>query len=72
MNIYMHHVAKIEISKRFQTNSNSRTLRITDVSGAKLEISLYGNTDALDALPLADDFRDHDAGAKALFKSEAA
>ncbi|HET7413415.1 MAG TPA: hypothetical protein VFJ18_12225 [Pararhizobium sp.] len=62
MNIALHGVTKIELCTRYRDNSNSRTIRITaaDYLGHEFEteLTVYGNTDALDALPKSDDFRD--------------
>ncbi len=56
MNI--HNVDRIELSSSYPSNSNSRTLRI--VSGThEFEITVYGKTDALDALAKANDFVVH-------------
>jgi len=52
----IHRVTKVELCKSYASNGNSRTIRITD-EGGEQEITLYGNTDALDALPKSDDFR---------------
>ncbi|PWL17424.1 hypothetical protein DKP76_11640 [Falsochrobactrum shanghaiense] len=52
-----HRVAKVELVTSYVDNGNSRTIRITNNKGEETEITLYGNTDALDALPKSDDFR---------------
>lgn len=58
--IGIHDVLKIELSAIHLTNSSSRTLRIVthDFKGneQKTEITFYGATKALDALPRAIDF----------------
>ncbi len=58
--IGIHDVIKIEVCAAHQTNSNSRTLRITthDFKGNefKTEITVYGVTKALDSLPRSIDF----------------
>jgi hypothetical protein len=56
MNLSIHFVAKVELCFAYPGNGNSRTIRITDRNGEQ-EITLYGNTDALDALPRSEDFR---------------
>ena len=58
--IGIHDVIKIELCAAHPSNSNSRTLRIVthDFKGNehKTEITVYGKTDAFDALPRAIDF----------------
>jgi len=59
--IRIHGVTKIEIVNAFRDNDNSRTVRITscDHRGEHVtDITLYGETDALDALPKASVFRE--------------
>ena len=60
MSIGIHDVLKIELCSANPSNSNSRTLRIVthDFKGNehKTEITVYGSTKALDALPRARDF----------------
>lgn len=60
MSIGIHDVIKIELSMANPANSNSRTIRITthDFKGNEFrtEITVYGATKALDALPRSIDF----------------
>lgn len=62
--ISFHHVDKIELSTVFASNGNCRTVRIMTHNHLgqeyETELTFYGNTAALDALPKADDFSDRD------------
>lgn len=58
MNLTIHNVEKIEFCSSYSSNCNHRAIRVTDTTGASFEIALYGNTDILEALPKAADFRD--------------
>lgn len=49
-------VTKVELCRTYLGNGGSRTIRITGRDGEQ-EITLYGNTEVLDALPKSDDFR---------------
>ena len=58
--ISIHDVKAIELVSAFPANSNSRTIRITaNQYGAEvaLELTVYGDTDALDLLPRAAGFQ---------------
>lgn len=61
MDIGIHNVTRIELSASFPSNANSRTLRITSENWkgetSVVEMTLYGNTDDLDRLDRAKDFR---------------
>jgi len=63
INLSIHDVTAIEIVSAFPSNSNSRCIRITskDFTGVEstVELTVYGDTDVLDALPKAADFRRH-------------
>ena len=52
----VHSVTAVELCVSFEENSRSRTLRITTDHGV-LEMTLYGETGALDLLPQSSDFR---------------
>lgn len=56
MEINAHNVKSIEICRSYVDCSNSRTIRITTSDG-EFEITMYGNTDALDTLPRSSDFK---------------
>jgi hypothetical protein len=51
----MHYVRKIEVVSAFPENCNSRVVRITSDSGV-VELTLYGDTEALDLLPRSSNF----------------
>jgi hypothetical protein len=55
MNI--HGVTKIELTRHMPENGNSRTIRVTDTDGCRFELTLFGDTNVLDALPRSDGFR---------------
>ena len=61
MNISIHRVVRIELSRTFLDNDNQRTVRIvyTKYDGTEFssEITVFGETESLDALPKADDFK---------------
>ena len=61
MDINIHYVTKIELLRVFPGNGNCRSIRITTQNHrdeeAYHEITVYGETDVLDALPKADDFK---------------
>lgn len=61
MDIGIHNVTRIELARSYPANSNSRMIRIVSVDWngheTKTEITVYGDTDALDALPKAKDYR---------------
>lgn len=63
MELIQHNVTKVELSRTYVENSGSRTIRITanDLTGNEMvqEITLYGDTEALDALPRSSDFIAH-------------
>lgn len=67
MQMSMFNVSTVELCTRYASNSNSRRIRITGKHWAgnelvtdTIEITLYGNTDSLEALPHSADFIDHD------------
>ena len=64
MQMNIHNVTKIELVTTFVENAGSRTLRITaedyDGNPVKFEVTVYGETGALDALPRSDDFTAYD------------
>lgn len=53
--ITMHEVRKIEVVSAYPENGNSRKLRITSDNG-EVELTLFGDTNALDLLPRSSDF----------------
>lgn len=54
----VHHVSRVELCSAYPGNGNARTIRI--VHGDQCtEITVFGDTDALDALPKAHDFIVH-------------
>ena len=59
--IGIHGVTRIELSAAYPANGNSRTLRIVSTAWegheVAFELTVYGNTYALDAIPRAKDFR---------------
>lgn len=57
MNI--HQVAAIELAARHVDNGNSRTLLITLENGDCMELTFFGETDALEHLPKSEVFWDH-------------
>lgn len=61
MDIGIHNVTRVELSASFPSNGNSKTLRITSVNWkdeeSTVEITLYGDTSALNGFPLSSDFR---------------
>lgn len=61
MQTTIHNVTKIELIRAFVENNNSRTIRIVakgyDDAEVEFELVMYGKTDALDALPKSEDFR---------------
>lgn len=57
MNISIHDVTRIELSRSYLEHGNSRTIRIVTGSGETLHIRMFGDTDAAEVLPKADDFR---------------
>lgn len=56
----LHGVTEIALSVRYASNDGARTLVILDEDGGQFEITFYGNTEALEALPKAIGFRDAD------------
>lgn len=60
MHLMIHRVERIELSSVYPENGNSKTLRIVH-KGGELELTVYGDTDALDALPRSEDFREFKA-----------
>lgn len=72
VSLSLHEVEKIEVCNHFVSNMGCRRLRITNKDGVAVELTLFGNTAALDALPFSADFKDYDADAKALAEPEAA
>lgn len=62
IDLSIHKVEKIELLRAYPMNGNSRTIRITAEQtplneAVAFELTLYGETDALDSLPKADDYR---------------
>ncbi len=61
MDIHIHNVTRIELSVAFPSNGNCRTFRIVseghDGNEIATDITVYGQTDVLDQLPRATDFR---------------
>ncbi|NKC03319.1 hypothetical protein [Brucella haematophila] len=51
----IHHIRKIEVVSAFPDNFNSRVVRITSDNG-EIELTLFGDTNALDLLPRSSDF----------------
>lgn len=51
MQLSIHNVERIELARTYPSNGNSRTLRIVHRDGHEFEITVYGKTDTLDALP---------------------
>lgn len=58
MQLTIHNVEKIEFCSSYLSNGNSRAIRITNDEGVSFEITAFGKTDAIAALPKADDFTD--------------
>lgn len=60
---HVHDVIAVELAGTYLSNGNSRTIRITtrdfQAHEATLEITLFGATEAVDALPRAADFYEH-------------
>lgn len=63
MDISIHRVTRVELVTRFSSNGNSRTVRIvTKDPETSHELTVFGDgASAMDVLPMAEDFRDHDA-----------
>ncbi len=59
MNIFS--VKAVTISFRNTQNNNSRSIMIETDDGGQLEITCYGNTQAIDSLPRHEDFFDMQA-----------
>ena len=53
----VHEVTRIELSNAFPSNGNSRTLRIEVRGGSSFELTVFGKTEALDAVEKASNFR---------------
>lgn len=68
MDITAHNVTRIELHHAFRENGNSRTIRISTATGSPFgeetyfDLTLYGDTDALDALPKSAGYRETKLG----------
>jgi hypothetical protein len=56
----IHNVERIELARSFDSNTGSRTIRITNDKCVAVEITVFGKTSVLDALPKSEDFRNYD------------
>ena len=76
LGIFIHGVKRIELATAFPSNGSCRTVRIVgeDCHGNAYtnEITVYGQTEDLDALPRAKDFRLYDEAGHPVALSEAA
>jgi hypothetical protein len=62
MQLSIHNVTAIELATSYKANGNSRTIRISyssEIENGGFDLVVYGETDALDALPKAADFVAH-------------
>ena len=59
IDVSVHRVERVELSRRYVSNGSSRTIRIIHSSGEAFEMTFYGNGAAsLDLLPKAEYFRE--------------
>ncbi|WP_420961120.1 hypothetical protein [Brucella sp. IR073] len=56
IDFYFHDVESIELERSFVENSNCRRVRVRTKDGQNAIFTFYGKTDALEALPKAEDF----------------
>ncbi len=56
----IHDVVSIELVMSNINNSNSRTVRVETKDGQWFDLSFFGQTDALEALPKSETFRRFD------------
>lgn len=60
MEIKIHDVSSVTLSAEYLSNARQRVIRIETTEGEICEITLFGNTDDVKHLPMADEYVDYD------------
>lgn len=55
----MHGVTGVKLYRKYESNGGQRTIIIESYKG-EVELTLYGDTSDLDALPLHEEYKDYD------------